>query len=154
MKTIEKKTADTILQEPYIVEIGGKKYKAAPPTAATLIRVSEIVSEFPRLEATDQKQIIETVLANAWKCGSIGLIAATLIRGVTKTKKEENSLFNKLSNQMSVEEFGEVILTRKSNAEINKIVTELLSRLEVADFFALTTFLSELNIIRETKGVV
>lgn len=149
---IEKESAKTILQDPEKIVIDGKTYIAPPPTTATLIRVSAIIKEFPNMELTDGKQIMEFVLANAWKCGSIGLLAATLILGETKTSREKKSLkYRLLNREPNPEELAEIILTRKSPDEINVIVTQMLSRLEIVPFFALTTSLSAMNILKKTR---
>ncbi|MEG2281741.1 MAG: hypothetical protein RSB93_00770, partial [Rikenellaceae bacterium] len=79
-KKIENKVADTILQEPQEVEVGGVKYSVAPPTTATLIRVSELVSEMPHIKMTS-KNILYEVLNVAKDCRVIGDIIAVLILG-------------------------------------------------------------------------
>lgn len=153
---IENKTADTILQEPEVVTIAGRQYKAPRPTTATLIRISELIAGFPRIQNVETMQaIIETTLANAWKCGKIGLIAATLVLGITKTIKEEKSILNRLFNRNPTrEELAEIILVKMTPKETNELITRLLSRLEIADFFVLITSLSEINLTKATKEVM
>lgn len=154
MQTTEQRAADTILQVPEIIEIAGKKYKAPPPTTATLIRVSELIAKFPKINTNSEQQIIEYVLANAWKCGTIGKIAATLVLGETRSTREKNSFLYRIFNfRKNADELAEIILTRKSPREINQIITTMLARLEIADFFALTTSLTEINILKATKEV-
>lgn len=154
MQTTEKRASETILQAPEIIEIAGKKYQAPPPTTATLIKVSELIAKFPKINTNSEQQIIEFVLANAWKCGTIGRIAATLVLGETKTTREKNSLLYRIFNfRKDADELAEIILTRKTPREINQLITTMLSRLEIADFFALTTSLTEINILKATKEV-
>ena len=48
--TIESKVAATILERNITFEIDGEKYEIAPPSLATLILVSEIISTLPTFE--------------------------------------------------------------------------------------------------------
>ena len=60
-KTIEEKVAETILQKDIEVTVGGKKYKAAPASTATLILASEAVSRLPEINLDPEKVVEESL---------------------------------------------------------------------------------------------
>ena len=47
---IEGLVSDTILQKPYSIQIGQETYEVAPPSIATLILASELISQLPKVE--------------------------------------------------------------------------------------------------------
>lgn len=164
---IETKTADAILQRPVEIKAGDYTYSVAPPTVATLILVSEAVSRLPHV-ALDSKKVVEECLAVAKDCKALGEIAAILILGAkevdTPVVIEEKQPYsacwglikrNKIIRQ--VERRGDVLarklLERHTPRDLNSIIAQALSRMQVADFFGLTTFLAEINLIRPTKVV-
>jgi hypothetical protein len=153
MDTLEQKTANEVLQEPLIIKIDGKDYQVAPPTPATVVKISAIVSEFPE-QFIDKKKIIESIIATAKDCGSIGMFAATLILGETKTKKEiKRDKYKIFKREISKDDLADIIMHKMKNSELNKTISLILSRLEIIDFFAITTSLNEINILRKTKEV-
>jgi hypothetical protein len=165
-KAIEQKVAETILQkatEP--IKVGNKTITAAPPSIATLILVSEAVSRLPHLKL-DDKDIVREVLSVAKDCWSLGEIAAILILGATNVDKEIVNirwdrkkvlwgLFSRKRKKAIVidrkTELAQELLEELSPAQMHHLITRLLSGLELGDFFALTTFLSEINLLRQTK---
>lgn len=166
-ETIEKKVVDAILQQPMEVVIGDRTYNAAPASVATLILVSEAVSRLPQ-GALDNEKVMEEVLANANLCRPLGEVAAILIlgaKGITETikvhqKQKKRYLWGLLSRTVSVEveqtidrkgELTDLLLDSLSPKELNNLCARLLARMQVADFFALTTFLTEINLLRRTK---
>lgn len=95
-KTIEEKVAETILQKDIEVTVGGKKYKAAPASTATLILASEAVSRLPEINL-DPEKVVEESLSVARECRPLGDIAAILILGaknLTETVKPGRRLRN------------------------------------------------------------
>lgn len=166
-KTIEQKVADTILQKPMEITIGGKKYSVSPPSTATLILVSEAVSHLPRL-VLDQNNLVEESLSVAKECRVLGDIVAILIlgaKGLVETVTVENTverkffwgLFRrmiKVKEQKVADRKAELsneLLENLSPSELHGLTASLLQRMEIADFFGLTTFLIEINLLRQTK---
>lgn len=166
-KTVESKVAETILQKMEEVNIGDKTYVVAPPSTATLILASEAISMMPRLQM-DSNRILEEVLQNAKDCAVIGDVVAILILGakhLTETVKvfetrEKKVFFGFFKKKYEVE--VEKVIDRK--AELAKRLLEdltpkelyttaacLLGKMQVSDFFALTTFLAEINMTHPTK---
>lgn len=165
-KTIEQKTAAAILEKPVEIVIGGKTYQAAPPSTATLILVSEAVSQLPKI-ALDAEKIVEETLSVAKDCRILGEIVAILILGenITEIKKtpqikEKRYLWGliRVKKTVEVEEvinrkeaLAREVLEELSPRELNNTVTSLLSSMNIADFFGLTTFLTEVNLLHQRK---
>ena len=161
-KTLEEKAADTILQRAAKVKIGGKEYEAAPPSIATLILVSEAVSRLPQ-RTLDDKSIVSECLAVAKDCRPLGDIAAIMILGARhindKTNDphtEQKGWFRRLISRKSKtvtkkEALAQEIIDTYTPSGLHGLITMLLQRMDLADFFALTTFLTEVNLLRQTK---
>lgn len=167
MKTIEQKVADAILQKPTEIQIGEKKYTVAPPSVATLILVSETVSLLPHLKLEDTN-VAKEVLSVAKDCRMLGDIAAIMILGasnLTETVQKPTIITRralwgliKLNHTYvrdvvidKKKQLAQEIIETLSPSELHALVTRLLSNMELGDFFAVTTFLTEVNLMRPTK---
>lgn len=152
-KSIETQVAETILEKPFSVTIGNKTYNAAPPSVGTLILVSEAVSRIPEAPLNGEK-IVESTLAIAADCAPIAEIAAILILGAKAIREGERKPFYKrLRRRSEKEQLTEELLLEHSPSELFQLISELLATMEVGDFFAVTTFLQEVNLLRPTKVV-
>ncbi len=166
-KTIERKVADAILQQPIQVEAGGKIYDVAPPSVATLILASEAAARMPQMKL-DKDRIIEDTLAVARYCRPIGEFAAILILGAKRLKDtreiEERTPRRVLgfircghrTIKRRVEydakaELAERLLEDLSPKDLYQLIARMLQQMQVGDFFGVTTFLTEINLIRPTK---
>lgn len=88
-QTIESKVADAILERKIgSIEIDGITYEIAPPTLATLILVSEMVSALPVVERVPNNQIVNSVLHYAKDYRKLGDICAVLILGAKNLIQE------------------------------------------------------------------
>lgn len=166
-KSIEQQVADAILQKATTsIEIDGHTFEVAPPTPATLILVSAITSEMPAIDKKTDNILFET-LRTAKNAEAIGKIAATLIIGakrirenkqiVVATKKRWNwrkMCYIKEDETMTELEFvTRAILEEVSPANLSQVISQRFLDMQVADFFGLTTSLSEINITRRTREV-
>lgn len=166
-QTIESKVASAILERPVAsVELEGVKYDIAPPSIATLILVSEIVSTLPQIDPVSNDKIVYSVLHNAKDFRALGDLVAVLILGAkglteTKTRKTVKSRFFGLK-KVEIEEtitidrkaeLSKIILENISPSVLLNIIIRRLKDLEVGDFFGITTSLSEANILKPTKEV-
>lgn len=166
-KTIEQMVAETVLEKPLEIKVGEKAYQVAPASTATLILVSEAISQLPHI-ALDTEKVVEETLSVAKDCRVIGDIAAILILGsknITEKKKvpqikEKRYLCGLIRRPYTVEiettvdkkaELARELLEEVSPRELNLIVSQILSRMQIADFFGLTTFLTELNLLHPRK---
>lgn len=149
METIEQKVAQTVLQQTERIAVGGKTFTVAPPSVATLILVSEAISRLPQ-HHLDNKKIVDESLSVARDCKVIGDIVATLILGAKKGRK---CGFSALLNSIRKRRLSRMLLEELTPSELNLLLVRLLKRLQIGDFFELTTFLIEVNLLRPTKVV-
>ena len=161
-RTLKQRAAETILQKAAKVKIGGKEYEAAPPSIATLILVSEAVSRLPQRKL-DDKSIVSECLAVAKDCRPLGNIAAILILGARHINEKANDpqteckgwfrrLFSHKQKPITKKEaLAKEIIDTYTPTELHGLIAMLLQRMDLADFFALTTFLTEVNLLRQTK---
>lgn len=163
-KTIETKTAEAITQEPEEVTVGDRSFLVQPPSVATLILVSEAVSRLPHFDADGQNVLAQT-LANAKDCEPLGEIAAILILGARAIREDQeprkgsfwpftrNRCNNAVSGRINdrKRELTHLLLEQQTPRELFNLIARLLNRMQIADFFGLTTFLTEINLLRQTK---
>jgi hypothetical protein len=155
---VEEKVASTIFQEKEKIKIGTKEYDIAPPTTATLIQVSRLISKLPEVKLESDEVFFGSLMI-AKDCQILGHIAAILILGVDRNTfyhSEEKRLLNRLKSRHAkkVKALSDTLLCECTPKELNSIIVQQLSRMEIGDFFALTTSLCEINILRKTRGVV
>lgn len=162
-KTIEQRVADTLLDRPDHVAIGGVDYEMPPLTLATLVLVSEAISKLPRVERPQgSQQIVASVLGNARHFGGLADVAAILVLGAKRLTERRKTSAHKLGPF----EWGgrEEVIDRRARlaktiaeecrpSDIFDIVVRRLQDAEVGSFFAITTSLSEANILAPTKEV-
>lgn len=163
-KTLEEKTAEAILQRAADIKIGEKTYKAAPPSIATLILVSEAVSRLPHRKP-DKAQMVQESLAMGKDGSVLCEIAAILVLGArhindpvndpqTRSNNPLRRLFRhrgKRKAQTQKEYLTREIAETYSTQELENLIAMLLGQLDLGSFFALTTFLTEVNLLRQTK---
>ena len=166
-QTIESKVAAAILEKPVAsIELEGKTYDIAPPSIATLILVSEIVSGLPEVEPVSKDKIVYWVLQNAKNYRALGDFVAVLIlgaKGLTETttrkvvKKRWFGLVKvEIEETATIDrkaELSRIILENVRPSVLFNIVIRRLNDLEVGDFFGITTSLAEVNLLKPTKEV-
>lgn len=167
-QTIESKVASAILERPVAsMELDGVKYDIAPPSIATLILVSEIVSTLPEVKPVSGDRILYSVLHTAKNYRALGDIVAVLIlgaKGLTETttrKVVKSRLFGlkKVETEETVTidrkaELAKIVLENMRPSVMLNVIVRRLQDLEVGDFFGITTSLNEANILKPTKEVV
>ena len=165
-KPIEQNTAETLLQQPEGVEIGGKTYMIAPPSIATLILASRFIVELPHVRL-EQDRILEHSLAIAKDCAAIGDIAAVLILGARRSQERVPSqhpprrkrfrAFWRKDNDAAAasitrrELLARELMEKLTPQQMHELIGKILLKMQVGDFFGLTTFLTEINLARPTK---
>lgn len=169
--TIESRVAAAILERPMAeIEIEGEVYKVASPSIGTLILISEIISTLPIVKDTPKDKVLSSVLHYAKDYRKLGEIAAILILGASgltekriKQIETTEKRFFGLYKQKKVKDIEFVIDKKKILAdailrtmgakELYDTIVQRLSSLEVSYFFAITTSLSEANILKATREV-
>lgn len=157
-KTIESQVKDTILEEPRSVKIGARTYEVAPPTIATLILASEAVSRLPEL-TLDPDRLVQECFYAAKDCRVLGEIAAILILGARRSESREAARPGKwgclgrlISRRRKCRDaLAEEILLSLSPKDLFNVISGILATMQLSDFFGLTTFLSEVNLLHQTK---
>lgn len=160
-KTVEKKVAETILQQSEEVSIGNEKYQVAPPSTATLILASEAISQLPYVNL-DGENIASESLYIAKDCRVLGDIVAILILGA-KGLSETHKVIKKRYLGLKKEEceiiidhksiLSKKLLENMSPRELHNLMVRLLQFMQLGDFFGLTTSLIEINLLRKTREV-
>lgn len=163
--TIETKVSQTILQQEEQIVIGEKTYSIAPPSVATLILASEVVSHLPQ-DKLDESRIVEETLSIAKECREIGDLAAILILGakhindkVERQEKRRRSLLWGLIHtercvtitETAKEALSRELLENTTPRDLHSAIARIILKMQVGDFFGLTTFLTEINLMRPTK---
>jgi hypothetical protein len=164
-KTIEQEVAKTLLQTEETITIGDKQYTFAPPSVATLVLASEVVSQLPHV-ALNENRVLEDSLAIAKDCRKLGDLAAILLIGakhindvITYPEIEEKrhlwGLFKTKRTTMRTttkrEKYAKELLEDLTPRELHSLTAQIINRMQVGDFFGLTTFLTEINLTRPTK---
>lgn len=167
MNTIENKVAREILEQPDSIKIGEKSYDFYPPSTATLILASQTISQLPAIKL-DADDIASESLSVAKDCKVIGDIIAILLLGAKHLTEEKQTTrtkqirllgglikWNKEIKEIETidrkAELSKKLLEDLTPRDLQALASQLLSRMQIADFFALTTFLTEVNLLRQTK---
>lgn len=152
--TIEGKTAQTILQQPTTVTVGGRQYKVAPPSTATLILASEAIAELPHV-TMETDNVVNEALYYAKYCRPIGDIVAILILGAREADKPNDTGGRKWSWRRKGAETKREALAREllemSPRELQSLLAEVMQLMEIGDFFGVTTFLCGVNMTKRTR---
>ena len=173
-KTIEQKAGDAILQVPQNILVGTKTYKVASPSVATLIKVSQCISTLPNI-TLDKAEVVKESLSFAKHCEPFGEALAILILGAKNlTEKRtiqkeieveeekivyKSYLFGLFKRPLKtiqtttkvVTEIAKELLENFSPSELYNITATLIGNLQLGDFFGLSIFLTEINLLRPTK---
>lgn len=170
--TIESRVASAILEKPTDeVKIGADTYKVSPPSIATLVLVSEIIAGLPVVPKTEDDKILNSVLHYARHFRKLGDIAAILILGakgltekkVTRKEIEVKRFFGLIRHKETrdvveivnrKERLAKDIIENMGARQLYDLIVQRLGNMEVSYFFAITTSLSEANMLKPTKEVV
>lgn len=148
MDTIESRVADTVLQKPRTIVAGDQSFQVAPPTIATLIEVSGLISQLPEIDANAEGIMLEA-LRNAKHCRGLGDIAATLVCGASRhTNFPRQWLHRRRRRKMASR------MLQLSPSALHSLIIEILSNMEIAPFFGLTVSLSAINMTKPKKETV
>lgn len=158
---IEQQVAGALLQKGIEVQVGNTAYAVAPASIATLVLVSELVSQLPTVQMSELNIFTES-LCIAKDCRLFGDIAAVLIlgaKGLQETREVvENVLFGLWHKKKTIvidrqRELADEILKELSPSNLNALLTTLFKSMEIEHFFGLTTSLLEINLLRRTREV-
>jgi hypothetical protein len=145
MEPVAKTAADALLQKSGIMQIGGVEYCVAPPTIATLARISAIVAELPAQGLDDNNVLAESLRIAKDVSKPISLVMATLIVG------EKRPGLRSLKDEIRLRRIAKQIYHRASPEEIKDLFTRLLQHQEIGSFFGLTAFLLGVGMTKPTR---
>lgn len=144
---IEQKVSDTILQQGEEIVVCGKRYVVTPPTPATLIMVSAEVAKLPQIKGND---MLGETLRAAKDCEPIGRIAAILILGA-KRIRQKKAWWQWGENE--TDKLSRSILEEMTTRQVADLIASLLGKMQIGDFFVLTTSLLGVNLTKNTREV-
>lgn len=150
--TLEEKTAEAMLQSPYAVTVGRRHYLVRPMTIATLAMLSKEISRVTISIDKDPQEFVFGLLKNASQFEGIGRIIAIMILGAKKLTPHGWLKVLKIPfYRWRLNDLARYINENLTGGEINTIMGETMKRMEVVDFFQITTFLSEINMLKAKK---
>lgn len=162
-RTIEQIVASAILQKAIgRIEIDGKVYNIAPPSTATLILISEIISTLPIVENVEKDKRVYSALHYAKDFRALGDIAAILILGANHLTEEREipqgkilGIIPRKPKKVMVDVKSELArkLLEIRPSTLYDCILKRLKDMEIANFFVITTSLSEANILKPTREV-
>ncbi len=173
-ESLEKLVADAILERSAeTVKIDGREFEITPATPATLILISELVAEMPVM-SRKTSNVLQEVLCKARDLRVLGRIIATLILGARRIREghtikvEHTEACRRWSwrqfrmieagkrvteNVKELDWLSERLLEEVTTNTLLRITAKRIALMQVADFFELTTSLSEANLLKRTKEV-
>jgi len=151
---IEKKAGATLTQRPVPVFIGKRLYQAPAPTVATIILVSELIAQMPEHESTPDENLLFSSLSLAKDTKALGQIAAVLVLGFKRYTRATEAVGIKALLYRKDRALADFILANLRPGQLSEVITNVLRQMEIADFFALTTSLGDINLLRRTKAEV
>lgn len=166
-QTTEQKVAQAVLQQSSTIQVGDRTFDVPAPTIATLILASAAISELPQ-SPLNGKQIVEESLYIAKDCAVLGDVAAILLLGAKNiqetierpVKRRRKGLWGLLGfkrTEIVTEtidrkaDLAKYLLENLSPRELREVMFTIIHQLQLGDFFGLTTFLIDLNLLRPTK---
>lgn len=157
--------AEAVLQDSIKVVVGGIEHTIAQPTTATLIEASKRIAAIPEMKAGNVEEVFSAVLHNAKDCEYLGEIAAILVLGKKNLTAEitetivEKKYFGLLTKERQVKkivdrkaELSEFLLNNYDPEHLNNLIVEIFKHMKLDFFFSITTFLSEINLLKKTKS--
>ena len=142
---IEHKTAETILQDNKVVHIKGVPYMVKPCTLATLVRMSQLVADLPA-DCMDKEDPVHSVFKSAKDAAVVAEIIAVGVVGEKKCRG-----MRAMMQKARVKRVARKIYNECTPADLKDIFSVIIGSMGVADFFAVTTFLQETNVTKQTK---
>ena len=142
---IEEQVSNLLNDTPTTITVGGEAFQVAPPTFARLALISKEIAQL-QISPIDPAKLTEGVLREARHSYQLARILAVAIG-----KQPQRPLYKRLIDRLKRNTLTDRIYKRATPSEATKAFTEILQSLQIGDFFALTTFLSGVNLTKPTK---
>lgn len=107
------------------------------------------------MATADDEKLANTIVRTAKDYKVIGLAVATLILGAKRIKqnKKIGGIFGLFGAKTELQWLADKLMEECTIEEISNIVGARLEDMQIAHFFALTTFLSGTNVTKATREV-
>lgn len=151
---MEEKVAQTLLEEPTTIIIGGEAYKVAPPSIITLVRASKYISKIPA-DTISEGNIFGSIIHNAEEYENIAWAVAVILLGNRFTETVHPPFWQFWKRKKIITQ-GEVLankLTKAPVSEISEAFFKALGQMDIRSFFVISTSLKGMMITKPTKEV-
>lgn len=151
---MEEKVAQTLLEEPTTVTIGGEAYKVAPPSIFTLVRASKYISKIPT-DTINEGNILGSIVHNAEEYENIAWAISVIVLGKKFTEVVTYPKWQFWRKKKNVTK-GELLANKLINTPITEVSAALfkvLGQIDIRAFFVVSTSLKGMMITKPTKEV-
>lgn len=151
---MEEKVAQTLLEEPTTVTIGGEAYQVAPPSIFTLVRASKYISKIPT-DTISEGNIFGSIIHNAEEYENIAWAISVIVLGNDFTEVETYPKWQFWKRKKSVTK-GENLFKKLMKTPITEVTDtffKVLGQIDIRAFFVITTSLKGMMITKPTKEV-
>lgn len=151
---MEEQVAQTLLEEPTTVTIGGEAYKVAPPSIFTLVRASKYISKIPT-DTISEGNIFGSIIHNAEEYENIAWAISAILLGKKFTEIVTYPKWQFWRREKSVTK-GEILAKKLINTPITEVSAaffKVLGQIDIRAFFVITTSLKGMMITKPTKEV-
>ena len=151
---MEEKVAQTLLEEPTAVTIGGEAYQVAPPSIFTLVRASKYISKIPT-DTINETNILGSIIHNAEEYENIAWAIAVILLGNHFTEVVTYPKWQFWKRKKSITK-GEILAKKLINTPITEVSAaffKVLGQIDIRAFFVVSTSLKGMMITKPTKEV-
>ena len=151
---MEEQVAQTLLEEPTTVTIGGEAYQVAPPSIFTLVRASKYISKIPT-DTISEGNILGSIIHNAEEYENIAWAISVILLGKDFTQIVTYPKWQFWRKKKNVTK-GELLakkLINTPNTEVSAAFFKELGQIDIRAFFVITTSLKGMMITKPTKEV-
>ena len=151
---MEENVAQTLLEEPTTVTIGGEAYQVAPPSIFTLVRASKYISKIPT-DTISEGNIFGSIIHNAEDYENIAWAISVIVLGNDFTEVETHPKWQFWKRKKSITK-GENLVKKLMKAPITEVTDaffKVLALIDIRAFFVITTSLKGMMITKPTKEV-
>ena len=151
---MEEQVAQTLLEEPTTVTIGGEAYKVAPPSIFTLVRASKYISKIPT-DTINEGNIFGSIIHNAEEYENIAWAISVMVLGddFTEVETYPKWQFWRRKEKLTKGETLAKKLMKSPINEVSKSFFKVLGQMDIRAFFVITTSLKGMMITKPTKEV-
>lgn len=145
MKTIEQKVAESLTQAPLEVRIGRRTFFVPRPSSGTIVMISKEISRLPisKIDYSSEDSLIASGLGPTRGFTGIGRIIATAVIGAKRLSSVLAPFW-----RIRFRRIARLAMVEMAPPQQFDLLKKIFGRMELADFFAITTFLTEINLTK------